>query len=48
MCEESVFDDEYAFAVKEGNKELVDWINQALTEMKNDGTMDAINKKYFG
>ena len=48
ICEETVFDDEYAFAVQEGNKELVDWINQALTEMKEDGTMDAINQKYFG
>ena len=48
ICEETVFDDEYAFAVKEGNKELVEWINAALTEMKADGTMDAINAKYFG
>ena len=48
IADESVFDDEYAFAVKEGNKELVDWINAALDEMKADGTMDAINKKYFG
>lgn len=48
ICENTVFDDEYAFAVKEGNKELVAWINQALKEMKEDGTMDQINKKYFG
>lgn len=48
ICETTVFDDEYAFAVKEGNKELVAWINQALEEMKADGTMEAINKKYFG
>lgn len=48
IAENSVFDDTYAFAVKEGNKELVEWINQALKEMKEDGTMDAINQKYFG
>lgn len=44
----SVFDDEYAFAVKKGNKELVDWLNAALAEMKADGTFDQINAKYFG
>ena len=48
IADESVFDDEYAFAVKEGNKELVDWLNAAIAEMKADGTMDEINKKYFG
>ena len=48
IAEETVFDDEYAFAVKEGNKELVEWLNKTLAEMKADGTMDAINAKYFG
>ncbi len=48
IADESVFDDEYAFAVKEGNKALVDWLNAAIEEMKTDGTMDAINAKYFG
>ena len=48
IADETVFDDEYAFAVKEGNKELVEWLNKAIDEMKKDGTMDAINKKYFG
>ena len=48
ILEQTVFDDEYAFAVKEGNKELVAWINQAIAEMKADGTLDAINAKYFG
>lgn len=48
ICEETVFDDMYAFAVKEGNKALVDWLNAAIEEMKTDGTMDAINEKYFG
>ena len=48
IAEETVFDDEYAFAVKEGSKELVKWLNEAIAEMKADGTMDAINAKYFG
>ena len=48
IADESVFDDEYAFAVKEGNKALVDWLNAAIEEMKTDGTMDTINAKYFG
>jgi ABC-type amino acid transport/signal transduction systems, periplasmic component/domain len=48
IADTTVFDDEYAFAVKEGNKELVDWLNAAIEEMKKDGTMDKINKKYFG
>lgn len=48
ICEETVYDDEYAFAVKEGNKELVEWINAALKEMKEDGTFDRISDKYFG
>ena len=48
IAEEYVYDDEYAFAVKEGNKELVDWLNAAIEEMKADGTMAEINAKYFG
>ena len=48
ILEETVLDDTYAFAVKEGNKELVDWLNAAIDAMKADGTLDAINKKYFG
>ena len=48
ICEETVFDDEYAFAVKEGNKELQKWLNDAIAEMKADGKMAAINAKYFG
>lgn len=48
ILESSVFDDEYAFAVAEGNKELQEWINQAFAEMQKDGTMERINAKYFG
>jgi len=48
IAENSVYDDEYAFAVKEGNAELVAWLNAAIAEMKADGTFDALNAKYFG
>lgn len=48
ILDEYIFDDEYAFAVKDGNKELVEWLNAALAEMKADGTLDQINAKYFG
>lgn len=48
IAEATVYDDEYAFAVKEGNKELVEWLNAAIQEMIADGTFDAINAKYFG
>jgi polar amino acid transport system substrate-binding protein len=48
IAETSVFDDEYAFAVKEGNTELVAWLNAAIQEMMADGTFDALNAKYFG
>ena len=48
ICEQSVFDDSYSFAVKLGNTELRDFLNGVLAEMKADGRMDAINEKYFG
>lgn len=35
-----VFTDKYAIAVKKGNKELLDQINQILTELLNDGTIE--------
>lgn len=34
--------------VRKGDPELVAAINKALKEMKDDGTYDAISKKYFG
>ncbi|MCQ2409040.1 MAG: transporter substrate-binding domain-containing protein [Clostridia bacterium] len=47
ILSEAVYEDEYAFAVAEGNKALVDWLNQAIAELKADGTMEALNQKYF-
>ena len=40
-------EEEYAFAVKKGNQELVDEFNAYLAEIKANGTFDAILAKYF-
>ena len=39
--------EEYAIAVAKGNTELLDKINKALDEMKDDGTLDNIINKYI-
>lgn len=36
------------FMFRKGNKELVEAINQAISDMKNDGTYLSISQKYFG
>lgn len=38
----------YGMAVKEGNKELLDGINDALAAIKENGTYDKVYNKYFG
>ncbi|MEK4513199.1 amino acid ABC transporter substrate-binding protein [Paenibacillus sp. FSL K6-2524] len=40
--------DESAALFKKGNVELIDAVNQALADMKSDGTYLEISKKYFG
>ncbi len=40
-------DENYGFAIKKGNTQLVDDINEALDEMRSDGTYDEIYNKYF-
>lgn len=40
--------DQMGIPVVKGNKELLDKINKALAEMKEDGTYGEISKKYFG
>lgn len=40
--------EEYGFAVKKGNTELLGQLNTFLTKVKNDGTYEAIMNKYFG
>jgi polar amino acid transport system substrate-binding protein len=38
----------YGFAVKKGNKELLEKLNKGIAAIKADGTYDKIHKKYFG
>lgn len=40
-------DDEIAIAVRKGNKALVERLNKALKEIREDGTYQKINDKYF-
>jgi len=40
-------DDEIAIAVRKGNTELVERLNKALKEIREDGTYAEINAKYF-
>lgn len=45
----NLFEEEhYAFAVQKGNEKLKDAINDALKEMKKDGTFDKLIKQYIG
>lgn len=39
--------DENAMAIKQGNEDFVDKVNEALAEMKDDGTYNEIFKKWF-
>ena len=39
--------EDYAICVAKGNDELLDKINQALKELKEDGTIDKIVNKYI-
>lgn len=41
-------EESYAFVVQKGNTELLNKINAYLTQIKSDGTFDAIMNKYFG
>lgn len=38
--------EEYAIAINKNNKDLLDKVNQALSELKEDGTVDSIVAKY--
>lgn len=40
-------DEKYAIAIKKGQKELVENINKALNELRNDGTYNKLINKYF-
>jgi len=43
----SISSDELGFVFPKGS-ELVEPVNKALESMKLDGTLDALNEKYFG
>ena len=47
VCEEAMSQEEYAIAVAKGNTEMLDKINGALKELKEDGTIDEIINKYI-
>ncbi len=40
-------DEDYAIAISKNNSELLDEVNKALAELKEDGTVDRIVKKYI-
>ena len=40
--------EQYGFAVKKGNTELLEKLNKGLADIKADGTYDQIYAKYFG
>lgn len=41
-------DDQYGIIVKKGNQELLDKLNDAIDQVKADGTYDEIYQKWFG
>ena len=47
LIEISLTEEQYAFAVKKGNSDLVNDFNAYLAEIKANGTFDAIVAKYF-
>lgn len=48
LCGPPLYVEEPAFAVKEGNAELQAALNDALAEIKDNGTYGEISDKYFG
>ena len=48
ILDEPFVEEEYAICLKKGNDELLDKINGALKELKEDGTLDQINENYIG
>ena len=48
MLDEALTEEEYGIAVKKGNQELLDVINETLAELKESGEMDTILESYLG
>ncbi len=47
ILDEAYADEEYAIAIRKGNTELLEQINKALEELKEDGTLDEIVARYI-
>lgn len=41
-------DENYAIAIRQGNRELLDQVNRAIAAMKKDGRYDNLIRKHFG
>jgi polar amino acid transport system substrate-binding protein len=48
VSDKSFAPEQYGFAVKKGNTELLEKLNKGLADIKADGTYDQIYAKYFG
>ena len=48
VLDENFGDEEYGVGLRLEDKQLLDALNKALDEMKNDGTMAEISKEWFG
>ena len=47
ILEEALSSEDYAMAVNKDNTELLEQINGAIAELKEEGTLDAIVDKYI-
>ncbi len=47
ILETEYVEEDYAMAVKKGNDELLEKVNAAIKELKEDGTFDEIISKYI-
>ena len=47
ILEEKMSEEEYAIAIKKGNMELVEKMNEAIKELKEEGKIDEIVAKYM-
>ncbi len=48
MLPEKLTDEDYAIAIRKGNKKLLQQVNKSLSAMKKDGRYEKLVKKYFG
>ncbi len=48
MLDGTLYEDEYAIAVKKGNKELLDKVNTVIAELKKNGKIDEFTDNHIG